>query len=406
MGSKASISCSFCGKAREDVFKLIVRDQFAICDGCVEICSKALQKERQKVDIDEYSNHVNPIEIKKYLDRFVIGQDAAKIGLSVSVANHYKRLLFESDIDIQKSNIILTGPTGTGKTLLTKTIAKFLNVPFAEADATTLTENGYIGDDADIIVSKLVAAAHGDVEAAERGIIFIDEIDKIARKANSSDTKDPGGAGVQSALLKIVEGTTLKVPVNGQKKHPGIPTVEINTENILFVVSGAFVGMNDIITDRLKKKSIGFGNSWNKNTDVMKQALPDDFVRFGMIPEFIGRFPVRVNTDDLSIENLKHIITGTDNSLLEQYKFYFSVDNIELEFTDDCLDAISQKAFTEKTGARGLRSIIDDMLMVHNYKLPDYKQLNATKLVFTRETVELNALPKILINDIDTEKFL
>lgn len=398
-----NVSCSFCGKSRDNVFKLIISEQTSICDSCVEICHNVLKRERKKIEPnDKYKKFTNPLEIKKFLDGRIIGQDEAKIGLSVSVVNHYKRFLFESPLELAKSNLLIIGPSGVGKSFLCKTIAKFLDVPYAEADATTLTEAGYIGDDVDMIISKLVAAADGNVEAAERGIVFLDEIDKIAKK--SGDTKDPGGAGVQSALLKIVEGTKIKVPVNGQKKHPGTPTVEINTQNILFIACGAFVGLNNIISDRMRKKSIGFGNAPLKSDELMANCSLDDLVQFGMIHEFIGRFPIRINTSELTIEQLKEIMINTENSILDEYRFYFSVDDIELEFTDDCLMEIAKKAHFEKTGARGLRSIIEKLLLAHNYKLPLYKKEGIQKLIFTGESITQDTLPTMLFAEASARK--
>lgn len=403
-----TISCNFCGKSREKVFKLIVSDQIAICDECIDVCGKVLNKERQKtakVD-DKYANHINPLEIKKYLDKFVVGQDDAKIGISVSVANHYKRILFESPIELDKSNVILLGPSGSGKTFLIKNVAKFLNVPFAQADATSFTEAGYVGDDVETVISRLLQAANGDVEQAEQGIVFIDEIDKITRKSSGNESRDVGGSGVQAALLKMVEGSVVKVPLNGQRKHPGTPTVEIDTKNILFIVGGAFVGFTEIISNRLKqKKSIGFVPSSQPEISYnSKEYLPDDFVKYGLIPEFIGRFPIILNTKELTKEQLVHILSGTENNLLDQYKFYFSLDNVDIEFTKDCIEAIAAKAFERKIGARGLRNIIDNFLMIHHYKLPDYRDNSIIKIIFTSDQVNSDILPTMIIEGFEQEE--
>jgi ATP-dependent Clp protease ATP-binding subunit ClpX len=403
-----TISCNFCGKSREKVFKLIASDNIAICNECVEICSAALQKERQKtLKVDEkYDNHINPIKIKNYLDKFVVGQEDAKIGISVSVANHYKRILYESPIELDKSNVLILGPSGSGKTFLIKNVAKFLNVPFAQADATSFTEAGYVGDDVETVISRLVQAANGDIEQAEQGIVFIDEIDKITRKS-SGESKDIGGSGVQAALLKMVEGSIVKVPVNGQRKHPSSATVEVDTKNILFIVGGAFVGFDDIIDARLKKKNMGFGHSSHtakKSTYHSREYLPDDFVKYGLIPEFIGRFPLILNTLDLTKQQLVQILRDTENNLLDQYKHYFSIDNVELEFTDDCIEAIATKAFERKIGARGLKNILDHILMIHHFKLPDYKDNSITKIIFAADQVSDDSiLPTMIIDGLNKE---
>jgi len=404
---KNDLRCSFCGKTQDEVRKLIAGpDGVFICNECVDICIGIIEEEYDfdAVDMDPGEiNLLKPVEIKKFLDDYVIGQDAAKKVLAVSVYNHYKRVLAmknqESDVELQKSNILMLGPTGSGKTLLAQTLARMLNVPFAIADATTLTEAGYVGEDVENILLKLIQAADGDVARAEYGIIYIDEIDKITRKSeNPSITRDVSGEGVQQALLKIVEGTEAHVPPQGGRKHPHQELIPINTTNILFICGGAFEGLDKIIEHRTDRKSIGFNseistlNQKNRGT-ILREALPEDFIKFGMIPEFVGRVPVTVALDALTKEDMVHILTEPKNSIVKQYKKLFELDGVQFSFEKEALEAIAEKTIIRKTGARGLRAIMETMMMDTMFEIPSDESIKHCKI--TKEVVEGTGQPII-----------
>ena len=407
-----NIRCSFCGKSQENVKRIVAGPGVYICDECVELCNSIIEAEKyEDEDIGYTLNEKipSPKEIKKILDEYVIGQEEAKKTLSVAVYNHYKRIAHENekekddDVEIQKSNILLLGPTGCGKTLMARTLAKILNVPFAIADATTLTEAGYVGEDVENILLKLIQAADGDIEKAEKGIIYIDEIDKITRKSeNPSITRDVSGEGVQQALLKIVEGTIASVPPQGGRKHPNQELIQINTENILFICGGAFEGLEKIIQDRTGKKAIGFGTKIESKKDINKyeifqELLPQDLLKFGLIPEFIGRLPIIATIRDLDKETLIKIATEPKNALVKQYKKLLEIDGVELEFTQEALEAIVDKAIERKTGARGLRSIIEDIMRDIMFDIPSNPKIE--KCTITKDTVLNNAGPELIINE-------
>ena len=390
------IHCNFCGKSRGEVDKLIVANDAGICNECITLCSNIINKEvNDHIRKDKKINKaLDPIKIKGYLDEYIIGQDAAKIAISVGVVNHYKRIFFESAVELEKSNILIHGPTGSGKTLLAKTIARYLNVPFIVADATTLTEAGYVGDDVESIISSLLSAADNDVSRCEQGIIFLDEVDKIARKGESASlTRDVSGEGVQQALLKLVEGTKCKVSVNGGKKHPALDQVEIDTSRILFIAGGAFADLEKIVERRQRGTSIGF-----HSTEIISGSLvtPDDFQKFGMIPEFTGRFPIAVQIDELSQQDFVRILTEPKNNLLAQMKFYFESDEVELVFTTSAIDSIAELAYNQKIGARGLKSILERTLMPYMYTLAEIKKQGFKKIEITDKVVKYNDPPNFI----------
>lgn len=404
-------SCSFCGKPANLANKLIEGlDGVFICDECVSICNEMIDVEYledhpEKADkLKDEINILKPKEIKEKLDEYVIGQEQAKKTLAVAVYNHYKRILNKDslDVEIQKSNVLLLGPTGSGKTLLAQTLAKILNVPFAIADATTLTEAGYVGDDVENILVRLLQASDYDIEKTQKGIIYVDEIDKIARKSeHQSITRDVSGEGVQQSLLKIIEGTVAGVPPQGGRKHPSQELTYIDTSNILFICGGAFEGLGEIINSRTNNKTIGFGaNVKSKKemnrAEILKNIEPDDLVKFGLIPEFIGRLPIITSLEDLGADSLKRILIEPKNALIKQYKKLFELDNVDLEFEDDAIDAIAKKAIKRKTGARGLRSIIEEVMNEIMFYLPSNE--NATKCIITKDVVNNGAKPLITEN--------
>ena len=388
--TESIVHCSFCSKHKDQIGKLIVSHKVAICNECVDLCESLLQGKNKQTKKESKFTVPDPKDIRDYLDQHVVGQDDAKIVLSVAIANHYKRI-GRTDTDLQKANILMIGPTGTGKTLLARTVAKYLEVPFVIADATCLTEAGYVGDDVESMIARLYTAANGDIDACQRGIVFLDEIDKIARKSESATvSRDVSGEGVQQALLKLVEGTKCKIPPQGSRKSSSMDMIEIDTTNILFIAGGAFVGLNKIVQTRLQGTAMGFGAQIGNEKTVESEPIgPDDLVKYGMIPEFVGRFSSYVNLHDLSKEQLINILTQVKGNFVEQYQWLFEEDGVTLEFDTESLDLIAERTLKTKTGARGLHTELERILLPHMFDLPRYRKHSILQVTINKNQVNI-----------------